>query len=64
LTPEETQKGIAHMVIGAVETMRQSGLRADEVMDLVPVKPLGDDEAQVRNLYRTKLPALFAKLKG
>jgi pyrroline-5-carboxylate reductase len=64
LTPEETQKGIAHMVIGAVETMCQSGLRADEVMDLVPVKPLGDDEAQVRSLYRAKLPALFAKLKG
>jgi pyrroline-5-carboxylate reductase len=64
LTPEETQAGIAHMVTGALETMRQSGLQPGEVMDLVPVKPLGEDEAQIKALYQTKLPALFAKLKG
>ena len=35
-----------------------------EVMDLVPVKPLGEDEAAIRNAYRTKLTGLYQKLKG
>jgi hypothetical protein len=33
-------------------------------MDLVPVKPLGEDEATIRNAYRAKLTALYQKLKG
>ncbi len=64
LTSEETQAGIARMVMGAVDTMVQSGLQPEEVMDLVPVKPLGDDERTIKNLYHTMLEALFAKLKN
>ena len=29
-----------------------------------PVKPLGEDEAAIRNAYRTKLTGLYQKLKG
>ncbi len=64
LTAEETQTGITQMVAGAVDTMVQSGLQPAEVMDLVPVKPLGDDEGAIKNLYHTKLEALFVKLKN
>jgi hypothetical protein len=35
-----------------------------EVMDLIPVKPLGEEEANIRNIYRTKLQGLYGKLKG
>lgn len=33
-------------------------------MDLVPMKPLGEEEAVIRNAYRTKLTGLYRKLKG
>jgi pyrroline-5-carboxylate reductase len=34
-----------------------------EVMDLIPVKPLGEEETNIRNMYRTKLQGLYGKLK-
>ena len=57
-------KGIRKMLKGALETIDESGLSPDEVMDLIPVKPLGEDEAMIRNAYRTKLTGLYQKLKG
>ena len=31
------------MAEGAAKTMNESGLSPDEVMDLIPVKPLGEE---------------------
>jgi len=64
LTNKQAWKAIRKMLKGAVETVDESGLTPDEVMDLVPVKPLGEDEAMIRNAYRTKLTGLYQKLKG
>jgi len=64
LTEKQAWKGIKKMLKGAVETVDESGLTPEEVMDLVPVKPLGEDEAAIRNAYRTKLTGLYQKLKG
>jgi pyrroline-5-carboxylate reductase len=64
LTDKQAWKGIRKMLKGAVETMDDSGLSPGEVMDLIPVKPLGEDEAMIRNAYRTKLTGLYQKLKG
>ena len=64
LTDKQAWKGIKKMLKGAVETVDDSGLTPEEVMDLVPVKPLGEDEAMIRNAYRTKLTGLYQKLKG
>jgi pyrroline-5-carboxylate reductase len=47
-----------------VKTLFDSQRTPAEVMDLVPVKPIGEDEEAIRNIYRTKLKGLFAKLKG
>jgi hypothetical protein len=33
-------------------------------MDLIPVKPIGEEETNIRNIYRTKLQGLYSKLKG
>ncbi len=44
--------------------MFESGLPPEHVMDLVPMKPLGEEEETIKNLYRTKLTAMYAKLKG
>jgi pyrroline-5-carboxylate reductase len=64
LTTEAVESGIANMVRGAVSTMFESGLSPMQVMDLVPTKPLGEEEENIKNIYRTKLSAMYAKLKG
>jgi pyrroline-5-carboxylate reductase len=63
LTAEEADAGLKRMVCGAARTLVESGLTPDEVMDLVPVKPLAEMEPQVLELYRARLPALFQKIK-
>lgn len=51
------------MVGGAVKTLYGSGLLAREVMDLVPVKPSADAEEGIREIYDSRLEALFQKVK-
>ena len=43
--------------------MYKSGLTPQEVMDLIPVKPIGEHEAQITEIYNTKLIGLFEKIK-
>lgn len=64
LTPAEADLGLKRMVCGAARTLVDSGLPPTEVMDLVPVKPLAEMEPQVGELYRTRIPALFQKIKA
>ena len=63
MVSDDLQRGLKQMAIGAAKTMFESGLSAIEVMDLIPVKPLAEDEASIRSLYKMKLDALFKKLK-
>jgi pyrroline-5-carboxylate reductase len=63
LSEAEANAGLKRMVCGAARTLVDSGLPPAEVMDLVPVKPLAEMESQVLELYRTRLPALFQKIK-
>jgi pyrroline-5-carboxylate reductase len=63
LTETEAGTGLKRMVCGAARILVDSGLTPAEVMDLVPVKPLAEMEAQVLELYHTRLPALFQKIK-
>jgi len=64
LSAKEVEKALSKMVKGTVRTLFDSQRTAAEVMDLVPVKPIGEDEETIRNIYRTKLKGLYAKLKG
>jgi len=43
--------------------MYNSGLSATEVIDLIPVKPIGEHEQQIAEIYKTKLLGLFEKIK-
>jgi pyrroline-5-carboxylate reductase len=43
--------------------MYKSGLTAPEVIDLIPVKPIGEHESQIVEIYRNKLIGLFEKIK-
>jgi pyrroline-5-carboxylate reductase len=55
---------IKSMVTGTVDVIADSGLSPAEVMDLIPVKPLLDDEAVIKEMYRKKLSGLYQKLTG
>lgn len=52
------------MVTGTVRTRLDSGLRAAEVLDLVPIRPLQEDEETIRSAYRTRVARVFQNLKG
>jgi pyrroline-5-carboxylate reductase len=64
LSPDEANRAVLSMTEGAVKTMRESGLSSDEVMDLVPVKPMAAYEESIRNMYTTSLTGLFGKLSS
>lgn len=64
MTPKEAREALLKMWKGALKTIKDSGLSPAEVMDLVPLKPLGEEEANIRNIYRTKLQGLYDKLKS
>lgn len=63
MTAAEAETGIAGMVTGAAKTLFGSGMEAEEVMDLIPVKPLGEEEKIIRAMYNSKLRPLYEKLK-
>lgn len=64
LSPERAADAVRKMAEGTVQTMMWSDLTPGQVMDLVPVRPLGEDEPAIREMYRRRLPTLYQKLKG
>lgn len=63
LSDTDITPALKRTVCGATRTLLESGLTPAEVMDLIPVKPLAEMEAQVSELYRSRLPALYQKIK-
>jgi len=64
LAAKETDQALNEMIKGAAKTLFKSGLSYDEVVNLIPVKPLGEEEQGVRQIYETRLSGLYSKLKG
>jgi len=63
LTDEESKKSIFETIIASLNLMYKSGLTPSEVIDLIPVKPIGEHEQQIAEIYKTKLIGLFEKIK-
>jgi len=64
LTEQEVKIGIEKMVTGAIKTLFESGLTPEQVIDLIPLRPLHDYEEKIKEAYHTKLESLYKKLKG
>jgi pyrroline-5-carboxylate reductase len=62
LDEETTRHALTQMLHGGVKTFFESGMRPDEVIDLIPVKPLESSEKDLREAYRTRLRGLYDKL--
>lgn len=63
LTEEESKTSIQQTLIAAINLMFQSGLSPDQVMNLIPVKPIGEYQNQIAEIYQTKLMGLFEKIR-
>ena len=63
LSAEEAKKAIYSTLKRALKIYYKSGLTPAEVMDLIPVKPIGENEPEIKNILNTKLLGLFAKIK-
>ena len=63
LSDDESKKSIYETIIASLELMYKSCLSATEVIDLIPVKPIGEHEQQITEIYKTKLIGLFEKIK-
>jgi pyrroline-5-carboxylate reductase len=63
LSEAESRESIYETLNAALNTMYHSGISASEVMDLIPVKPIGENEDQIKAIYQEKLTGLFGKIK-
>jgi len=63
LSEEESRNSIHETIIASLNLMFKSGLSSSQVMDLIPVKPIGDHEVQIAEIYNTRLLSLYDKIK-
>jgi len=63
LTKSESEEAVHQTLIAALNLMYTSVLTPGEVMDLIPVKPIGEHEVSIIEIYQTKLIGLFEKIK-
>ncbi len=63
LSGSESEEAVHQTLLAAINLMYTSELKAEEVIDLIPVKPIGEHENQITEIYKTRLIGLFEKLK-
>jgi len=63
LNSSESKETIQQTLSAAIDLFYNSGLSSNEVIDLIPVKPIGEHENQISEIYQTKLMGLFQKIK-
>jgi|YNPNPStandDraft_1061719.scaffolds.fasta_scaffold02219_12 pyrroline-5-carboxylate reductase len=63
LNAAEVDRALVTMLSGSIELLFNSGLEAQKVMDIVPIKPLTELEFTITDAFRQKLGTLYKKLK-
>jgi pyrroline-5-carboxylate reductase len=63
LSEKESRDSINQTMAASLDLMFKSGLKDEEVIDLIPVKPIVDSEPQIKEIYNTKLTGLYEKIK-
>lgn len=63
LSEKEAKKAVKQTLKKALKLYYDSALTPAEVMDLIPVKPIGENEPEIKNILNTKLLGLFGKIK-
>ena len=63
LTKDEAIETIHTTLKCATQLFFAAGYSSEEVMDLIPVKPIGENEEEINSILETKLIRLFDKIK-
>lgn len=63
LNEKEAKEAIKETLLSAIHLFYNSELSASEVIDLIPVKPLGNEEENIKNCFNNCLLPLFEKIK-
>jgi pyrroline-5-carboxylate reductase len=63
LSRSEAEAAVHQTLKAAINLMYNTELKPDEVMDLIPVKPIGENESQIIEIYNSKLMGLYDKIK-
>lgn len=66
LRHEQALEAVSSMLIGAAKIMAESGLSSAEVMDLIPARPLTEEEEEekIKEIFRQKILGIYNKLKS
>ena len=62
LSDVESREAVCFTLNSAVNILLRSGLKSGDVMDLIPVKPIGEYEDKITQIYEDKLIALYHKI--
>ncbi len=63
LSHAEAKETVQETLLASIDVMFKSGLKAAEVIDLIPVKPIGENEVEIKEILHTKLVGLYNKIK-
>ncbi len=60
---EESKASVHQTLMSAIHLLYQSGLAEEQVMDLIPVKPIAESQTQICEIYQSRLLSLYEKIK-
>ena len=63
LDSRHAREAVLQSMYGALETYFNGHMSPAEVMDLIPVKPIGDHESEILAIYDKRLRELYQKIK-
>jgi pyrroline-5-carboxylate reductase len=63
LSEKEAKETISVMLMGTADTLFHSGLKYEDVVNLVPVKPMAPYETTIKEFYATSLYGIYQKIK-
>lgn len=63
LSQDESRQCVFETLSAALNTLYHSEMEPAKVMDLIPVKPIGENEAQIKTIYQEKLMGLWEKIR-
>ena len=64
LSESESRASVQKTLTAAIHLMFESPLAPQQVMDLIPVKPMGNHQAQITEMYQSELMGLYEKIKA
>lgn len=64
LDKEASEQAVSATMNAALNTMFNSGYSWNEVSDLIPVKPIGEYEEEIMNMFEQKLVGLYNKISS